>query len=96
MRLLVIKSLKARAISVSRIGRQRGRRATLGSGMAPILVPEEPYELEGDMPNVVFPEGAVVLGEELFIFYGGADRVCCAASIPLREFLRQLLAGVRP
>lgn len=64
--------------------------------MAPILVPEEPYELEGDMPNVVFPEGAVVLGEELFIFYGGADRVCCAASIPLREFLRQLLAGVRP
>ena len=64
--------------------------------MAPILVPEEPYELEGDMPNVVFPEGAVVLGEELLVFYGGADRVCCAASIPLREFLRQLLAGVRP
>ena len=64
--------------------------------MAPILVPEEPYELEGDMPRVVFPEGAVVLGEELLVFYGGADRVCCAATIPLRKLLDRLLATGRP
>jgi predicted GH43/DUF377 family glycosyl hydrolase len=56
----------------------------------PILVPEEPYELEGDMPRVVFPEGAVVLGEKLFVFYGAADKVCCVASVPLREVLNKL------
>ncbi len=58
----------------------------------PILVPEEPYELEGDMPRVVFPEGAVVIGEELFVFYGAADKVCCVAKTPLKAFLWKLLA----
>jgi predicted GH43/DUF377 family glycosyl hydrolase len=61
----------------------------------PILVPEATYELEGDMPNVVFPEGAVVLGEDLLVFYGGADKVCCAASAPLRKFLKWLLGEGR-
>ena len=41
----------------------------------PILEPEEPYEVEGDVPNVVFPEGVVVIGDELLVFYGGADKV---------------------
>ena len=61
----------------------------------PILVPEEPYELEGDMPRVVFPEGAVVIGEELLVFYGAADKVCCAAKVTLRDFLEWLLATGR-
>jgi len=59
----------------------------------PILVPEAPYELEGDMPEVVFPEGAVILGDELPIFYGAADKVCCVASVSLRELLGRLLAS---
>jgi len=45
----------------------------------PILEPEESYEVEGDVPNVVFPEGVVVIGDELLVFYGGADKVCCVA-----------------
>ncbi|MDY7079460.1 MAG: glycosidase, partial [Chloroflexota bacterium] len=57
----------------------------------PILEPEEEYERIGDMPNVVFPEGAVVIGDELFVFYGGADLVCCAASVHLDEFVDYLL-----
>jgi len=59
----------------------------------PILEPEEPYEVEGDVPKVVFPEGAVVIGERLLVFYGGADKVCCAASIHLGRLIEGLLAG---
>ena len=58
----------------------------------PILEPEKDYERIGDVPNVVFPEGAVVIGDELVVFYGGADVVCCAASIGLGELVNYLLA----
>ena len=57
----------------------------------PILEPKEKYERIGDMPNVVFPEGAVVIGEELLVFYGAADRSCCVASVHLNELLNYLL-----
>ena len=56
----------------------------------PILEPEEPYEVEGDVPNVVFPEGVVVIGEELLVFYGAADKVCCVASVGLDELIECL------
>jgi predicted GH43/DUF377 family glycosyl hydrolase len=57
----------------------------------PILEPEEPYEIEGDVPNVVFPEGAVVIEDELLVFYGGADKVCCLATVKLDDLLGHLL-----
>ncbi len=57
----------------------------------PVLEPEEPYEVEGDVPNVVFPEGAVVIGDELLVFYGGADKVCCMAHVRVRDLLDHLL-----
>ncbi len=56
----------------------------------PIMVPEETYEMEGDVPNVVFPEGAVVINGELLIFYGGADKVCCVAKVKLNELVNEL------
>ena len=58
----------------------------------PILEPEGEYERIGDVPNVVFPEGAVIIGDELLVFYGGADKVCCAASVRLDELVNYLLA----
>lgn len=58
----------------------------------PILEPKEDYERTGDVPNVVFPEGAVTIGEKLLVFYGGADKVCCAASVHLNELVDHLLA----
>jgi predicted GH43/DUF377 family glycosyl hydrolase len=56
----------------------------------PILEPETEFEKHGVVPNVVFPDGAVIRGEELLIYYGGADRVCCVASAPIDEFLDEL------
>jgi len=40
----------------------------------PILSPELKYELQGDVPNVVFPEGAVLKENTLFMYYGGGDK----------------------
>ena len=58
----------------------------------PILEPNEKnYEKTGDVPNVVFPEGAVVIDDELFVYYGGADKVCFVATAPLDELLDYLL-----
>ena len=58
----------------------------------PILEPEMPYEREGDVPNVVFPEGAVVLDDTLYVFYGAADKTCCLAAVDLPGLLETLLA----
>ena len=56
----------------------------------PILEPETEFEKVGVVPNVVFPDGAVVVHGELLVYYGGADRVCCVAAAPLDEFLEEL------
>lgn len=69
----------------------RDPRRILARTPEPILEPEMPYEREGLVPNVVFPTGNVVIGDRLFVYYGGADRVCCAATIPLHALLDHLL-----
>jgi beta-1,4-mannooligosaccharide/beta-1,4-mannosyl-N-acetylglucosamine phosphorylase len=38
-----------------------------------ILEPREPYELTGQVPNVVFPTGMIVEGERVRVYYGAAD-----------------------
>ncbi|MEA3431663.1 MAG: hypothetical protein U9R01_03160 [candidate division WOR-3 bacterium] len=46
----------------------------------PIYIPNAPYELTGnedhpvDVPNVVFPTGAIVYGEKLLIYAGAGDK----------------------
>jgi len=56
----------------------------------PILEPEEDYERFGVVPNVVFPEGAVVMKDDLLVFYGAADRVCCLARVPMKLLIESL------
>jgi predicted GH43/DUF377 family glycosyl hydrolase len=57
-----------------------------------ILEPEEEYERGGDVPNVVFPEGAVVRDGTLYVYYGGADKCCCLATAALDDLVAYLLA----
>jgi len=57
----------------------------------PILEPEKDYEKNGDVPNVVFPTGAVVKNGKLFIYYGAADKRCCLACCKFDELLDYLL-----
>ncbi len=51
----------------------------------PILEPKEPWEKEGDVPNVVFPCGNVIIKNKLFVYYGGADTVIGVASCKVSE-----------
>ncbi len=53
----------------------------------PILEPAMPHELSGFVPHVVYCCGALVRGEELWIYYGAADAVIGRAIMPLKEIL---------
>lgn len=54
-----------------------------------IFRPEEPYELNGDVGNVVFPCGYTLAkdGDTLNIYYGAADTCIGLATASLRELL---------
>ena len=53
---------------------------------SPILQPDKHYENDGK-PGVVYPCGAVVLKDELFVYYGGGDKVVCCATAQLDKFI---------
>lgn len=57
---------------------------------APILQPTESYENEGFKPGIAYPCGAVVVKDELMVYYGGADSVVCVATAKLDTFLEEL------
>jgi len=56
----------------------------------PILEPVARYENEGLKTGVVYPCGAVILKDQLFVYYGGADMVVCVATAKMDEFMLQL------
>ncbi len=64
----------------------------IGRSKTPILEPEEPYEKFGDVNNVVFPTGACIVdNDKLFVYYGGADKVCCLVTADLNYLLDHIL-----
>lgn len=52
-----------------------------------IMEPEFDYETRGFYNGCVFPTGNVIAGDRLFVYYGGADKFCCAATCKVRELL---------
>jgi len=56
----------------------------------PILEPETNYEKSGQVNNVVFSCGSVVIEGELFVYYGAADKVIGVATIELDRLIRAL------
>jgi predicted GH43/DUF377 family glycosyl hydrolase len=59
----------------------------IGKTDTPLLLPEKEYEIYGQVPNIVFPSGAFIEKDELHLYYGGADTVCCAAKIKLDDVI---------
>lgn len=51
------------------------------------LAPQTPCERYGDVPNVVFTCGAVVRGDEVWLYYGGADTCVCLATAKLDDLI---------
>lgn len=56
----------------------------------PLFMPETSYEKQGIVPNVVFPTGAIIDQDTLYISYGAADTTCCVASCPVSKLLKRL------
>jgi predicted GH43/DUF377 family glycosyl hydrolase len=65
----------------------------IGKIERPLLVPEKEYELYGNVPNVIFPSGAILQNGDLFIYYGAADTTCCLALCDAGELIEELLAS---
>lgn len=61
----------------------------------PILVPEEYYERIGHVPNVIFPSGAMIKNDLIYLYYGATDTTCAVAFISLSDFLKKLLSQGR-
>ncbi len=55
-----------------------------------IFGPIEPYERIGDVPDVTFPCGVVVNGDELIMYYGAADTSVAVATASIKELLDYL------
>jgi len=62
----------------------------IGRLSRPLFSPTEEWEREGYVKNVVFPSGAIVKGDELFIYYGAADSRIAVASVNLKYLLYEL------
>lgn len=58
----------------------------------PILEPELEYETAGIYHGCVFPTGNVIVGNTLYVYYGGADKYVCVATCPVDELLNHLLS----
>jgi predicted GH43/DUF377 family glycosyl hydrolase len=58
-----------------------------------VLQPEEPWELRGDVPNVVFTCGTAEVGDRYLVYYGGADTVIAVATAPKEELVRFAAEG---
>lgn len=56
----------------------------------PLFFPEYEWEKEGDVNNVVFPTGAAVFGDTLFIYYGAADSHIACASLCISALMAEL------
>jgi predicted GH43/DUF377 family glycosyl hydrolase len=61
----------------------------------PIFEPEADYELNGLVNNVVFPCGIIVKNGILYIYYGGADKVCGVATMKMSILLDALTRKVK-
>lgn len=59
-----------------------------------LFSPEFDYELVGDVNNVCFPTGTALFDDELYIYYGAADKRIACASVSLTALLAELLKNI--
>jgi predicted GH43/DUF377 family glycosyl hydrolase len=67
----------------------------LARGDSWIFGPEESYECQGDVPNVVFPCGLTIGNDDdtIYLYYGAADTCIGVATGSIRNLLRWLAAS---
>lgn len=69
----------------------------IGRTRGPIMIPEASYEMYGFVPNITFPSGALLQDNGMLdIYYGGADTVCCRASVMASDLIKTMKSGDEP
>ena len=56
----------------------------------PLFSSTENWEKIGNVDNVVFPTGAVIDKNRLYIYYDAADKLIALKSVVLKELLKEL------
>ncbi len=56
----------------------------------PILRPERPWEKKGFTPNVIFPTGITLRGDELTMYCGAADECVSMVTVSVKDVLKRL------
>ncbi|MFO7368966.1 MAG: glycosidase [Bacteroidales bacterium] len=56
-----------------------------------IMEPEYDYETDGPYPGCVFPTGNVIIGDQLFVYYGAADKNIGLATANVNELVDYIL-----
>lgn len=56
----------------------------------PLFSPTKPWEIEGEVNDVVFPTGHALFGDDLYIYYGAADKHVAVAKMNIKELLHEL------
>ncbi len=65
-------------------------RKVIGVLKEPLFEPQERWEKEGIVNNVVFPTGAVAEGKMLTVYYGAADKTIGAKSMSIDRLIREI------
>jgi predicted GH43/DUF377 family glycosyl hydrolase len=55
-----------------------------------VLSPEEDYETHGHYYGVVFPGGAYIHKDALYVSYGAADKYVALARVGMPELMKEL------
>ncbi len=56
----------------------------------PLFSPTKSWEKEGEVNDVVFPTGHALFGNDLYIYYGAADKHIAVAKMDITEILSEL------
>lgn len=57
----------------------------------PLFKPDQEWEIKGEVNNVCFPTGAVIIEDTIYIYYGAADRQIACATVSLSGLLNELI-----
>lgn len=63
----------------------------IGRLKEPLFSPEEEWEKNGIVKNVVFPTASVLRGERLFIYYGAADTRIGVVSLNINDLINEII-----
>ena len=57
----------------------------------PLFSPTKQWEIEGEVNDVVFPTGQSLFGDDLYIYYGAADKHIAVAKLNINELILELV-----